>query len=364
MGESEGIFLLFLVVGLCIVFDYINGFHDTANAIATVVSTNVLPPRTAVLMAGMFNFVGAFLGTKVAKTIGGDIAQAQLITQTVIAAALTGAIVWNLLTWYFGIPSSSSHALVGGLCGAVITAQIFEVGLSSRVWGAFVASTPDHPNGVVTTIKFLVISPLVGFFGGFVIMVLLTWLARGLAPSRVNKTFRALQLLSSGSMALSHGSNDAQKAMGIVTLACVSYYTKVSPRGDLPEWLAPNGHVEIPLWAKVVCATAIGFGTAAGGWRIMKTMGHKIIKLKPIHGFAAETAGALVIQGATHMFGAPVSTTHVISSAIMGVGASKRVSAVKWGIAGNILVAWVLTIPISCVVAGVCYVALRPVLGK
>lgn len=355
---GEGLLLLFFVVGLALVFDYINGFHDTANAIATVVSTNVLPPRTAVLMAGLFNFVGAFMGTGVAKTIGGDIADPATITQTVIAAALVGAIVWNLITWYFGIPSSSSHALVGGLCGSVMMQRALNDEVSGSILGVF------SSKGVKTVVEFLVLSPLFGLLAGFGIMVILTWIVRGFAPSRVNKGFKALQLLSSATMALSHGSNDAQKAMGIVTMACVSYY-KLQQHGAFPDWLVfdAKGQAEVPLWVKAACATAIGLGTAAGGWRIMKTMGHKIIKLKPIHGFAAETAGAVVIQLATHVFHAPVSTTHVISSSIMGVGASKRISAVRWGIAGNILIAWVLTIPISCAVAAICYVVLRPMLG-
>jgi len=248
---------------------------------------------------------------------------------------------------------------VGGLCGAVIMHRVFGEGLSTQVFSVF------GSKGVRTVIRFLVLSPLFGLLAGFGIMVMLTWIVRGSSPSRVNKSFKALQLLSSGSMALSHGSNDAQKAMGIITLACVSYY-RLNQHGILPDWLNhldAKGHVEIPDWVKAACAVSIGLGTSAGGWRIMKTMGHKIIKLKPIHGFAAETAGAIVIQLATHLFGAPVSTTHVISSSIMGVGASKRVSAVRWGVAGNILVAWVFTIPISCLVAAICYVLLRPLLG-
>jgi PiT family inorganic phosphate transporter len=354
---GEGLLLLVLVVALSVIFDYVNGFHDTANAIATVVSTNVLPPRTAVLMAGMFNFVGAFLGTRVAQTISSGIADPAHVTQTVIVAALVGAIVWNLITWYFGIPSSSSHALVGGLCGAVIVHRAFTDGVSADIFSVFAQP------GVKKTVEGLVLSPIFGFLGGFVIMVALTWIARGSRPVTVNKGFRTLQLVSSSAMALSHGSNDAQKAMGIVTLACVSYF-RGGQHGDYPDWLTfdTSGAAAIPTWTKIVCASAIGFGTAAGGWRIMKTMGHKIIKLKPIHGFAAESAGALVIQAATHL-GTPVSTTHVISSSIMGVGASKGISAVRWGIAGNILTAWVLTIPVSCIVAGIFYVLLRPILG-
>ena len=348
--------LLVLVIVLSIVFDYINGFHDTANAIATVVSTNVLPPRTAVLLAALFNFVGAFLGTAVAKTIGGDIADPASVTQTVIAAALLGAIVWNLITWYFGIPSSSSHALVGGLCGAVIMHRLLDKTHSGSTLDVFWSV------GVLKVLKGLVLSPLAGLVVGFLLMILLMWVVRWASPAGVNKSFRLLQLVSSCSMALSHGTNDAQKAMGIVTMSLASYCA--AHKAQTAGWLdyAKDGTANVPLWVVVTCAVAISTGTAAGGWRIMKTMGHKIIKLKPIHGFAAEAAGAIVIQVASHL-AAPVSTTHVISSAIMGVGASKRISAVRWGIAGNILIAWVLTIPISCFVAAVTYLVLRPLLG-
>jgi len=356
---GEGLALLVLVVALAVVFDYINGFHDTANAIATVVSTNVLSPRTAVLLAGIFNFGGAFMGTGVAKTISEGIADPEHVTETVIAAALLGAITWNLITWYFGIPSSSSHAPVGGLCGSVIAHRLVGGGGLDRETFSVLGS-----QGVITTVKFLVISPICGLVVGFFLMILLTWMVRAASPTFVNKGFRGLQLVSSCSMALSHGSNDAQKAMGIVTLACVAYFRS---KGHFPDWLHLDHEgkkYEIPVWVMATCATAMGLGTSAGGWRIMKTMGHKIIKLKPIHGFAAETTGALVIQVATHVFKAPVSTTHVISAAIMGVGASRRISAVRWGIAGNIFVAWVLTIPISSLVGAVCYFVLSPVLGK
>ena len=350
---AEGFGLLVLVVVLSVAFDYINGFHDTANAIATVVSTNVLPPRTAVMIAAFFNFIGAFTGTAVAKTIGGDIADPANITQTVIVAALLGAIVWNLLTWYFGIPSSSSHALVGGICGAVIVHRWFESGLSLAAFDVF------RSKGVEKVIVGLVVSPIAGLIAGFVLMILLSWIVCLMSPSAVNRGFRFLQLVSSSGMALSHGSNDAQKAMGIVTMALVSYYKK-HPQ-DCPSWLDLQT-LSVPAWVILMCAAAMASGTAAGGWRIMKTMGHKIIKLKPIHGFAAESAGALVILTATHL-SAPVSTTHVISSSIMGVGASRRISAVRWGLAGNILIAWVLTIPVSCVVSGVVYAIIRPILG-
>lgn len=356
--------LLIAVVILTLAFDYVNGFHDTANAIATVVSTNVLPPRTAVLVAAVFNFVGAFLGTGVAKTIGGDIASPDAITQTVVLAALGGAITWNLITWYFGIPSSSSHALVGGIVGAALTHQVVD---SGKEFGGTLHKLMTS-DGVIKVLKGLVLSPLCGLIVGFLIMIALYWIVRGRAPGRVTKLFRRLQLVSASAMALSHGSNDAQKAMGIVTMALVAYYA--SHPADVPSWLdmatfhASNGKKmpDVPAWVIVACATAMALGTAAGGWRIMKTMGHKIIKLRPINGFAAETAGAAVILAASH-FHMPVSTTHVISSAIMGVGASNRVSAVRWGLAGNIMMAWVLTIPISALVAAVIYFALRVPFG-
>jgi PiT family inorganic phosphate transporter len=338
--------LLMLVVVLALVFDYINGFHDTANAVATVVSTNVLPARTAILMAAALNFIGAFIGHKVAKTIGYDIAPQELITQTVVAAALIGAILWNLLTWYYGIPSSSSHALIGGIVGAVwCHAVINGEGWGAALWGLLTST------GVLLALRFLVISPILGLLGGFLLMLVLLWAVRSARPTAVNKSFRWLQLASAGFMAFAHGSNDAQKSMGIIVMALTAYGVAGSPDG------------RPPFWVIVSCATAMGLGTASGGMRIMKTMGHKIIKLRPINGFAAETAAALVILGATAV-GAPVSTTHVISASIMGVGASKRVSAVRWGVARNILIAWVLTIPITALVSALTYLALRPVLER
>lgn len=351
-------FLLLVAVVLCtLAFDYVNGFHDTANAIATVVSTNVLPPRTAVILAALFNFLGAFMGTGVAKTIGSDIADPVSITQTVVLSALMGAITWNLITWYFGIPSSSSHALVGGIIGAVATHRVLDESqtLVPTLVGLF------ESKGVLKVLKGLVFSPLAGFLVGFVVMIALYWIARGRSPSRISKVFRRLQLVSASLMALSHGHNDAQKAMGIMTMALVAYYSK-QPPADAPRWLVLGPDMVVPTWVIIACASAMAAGTAAGGWRIMKTMGHKIIKLRPINGFAAETAGATVILVASEM-NVPVSTTHVISSAIMGVGASNRVSAVRWGIAGNIVVAWILTIPISALVAAGCYLVLRAPFG-
>jgi PiT family inorganic phosphate transporter len=341
--------LLVIVVALALVFDYINGFHDTANAVATVVSTNVLPGRVAVLLAGVMNFAGAFAGVGVAKTIGGDIAKPSEVTQIVVAAALLGAIFWNLLTWYFGIPSSSSHALIGGLVGAV---WCHEVTGGESMWTALrgLALSP----GFILVLKALFLSPLIGMLVGFTLMVILLWLVRGTSPAKVNRNFRVLQLGSAGFMAFSHGSNDAQKSMGIITMALIAYSAH---RGR-----ASTNDLSIPFWVILSCATAMGLGTASGGWRIMKTMGHKIIKLRPIHGFAAETAAAIVIMTASYLK-APVSTTHVISASIMGVGASKRVSAVRWGVAQNILLAWVLTIPISAVVAALTYILMCTLLG-
>jgi PiT family inorganic phosphate transporter len=339
--------ILVIVVVLALAFDYINGFHDTANAVATVVSTNVLPGRTAVLLAAACNFVGAFVGVGVAKTIGGDIADPATITQLVVAGALLGAILWNLLTWYYGIPSSSSHALIGGLVGAVWCHRVVHGdGAGDALWGLLTSK------GVVLTLKALVLSPLCGMLGGFALMVLLLWVVRRWRPSTVNRNFRSLQLLSAGFMAFAHGSNDAQKSMGIITLALVAYAASQGRAADMT----------VPMWVIVACAAAMALGTASGGWRIMKTMGHRIIKLRPINGFAAETSAAIVIMLATWLK-SPVSTTHVISSSIMGVGASKRVSAVRWGVAQSMLAAWVLTIPISAAVSAATYFVLHRLFG-
>lgn len=325
---------LVAVVLVALIFDYINGFHDTANAIATVVSTGVLPIRTAVLMAAALNFGGAFLGTAVASTIGKGLIAPGEVTQVVVLSALLGAIFWNLFTWYFGIPSSSSHALIGGLVGA---------GLCKAGTGSIQTA------GLEKTVIALVVSPISGFFFAFAVMVLILWLVRRSMPEKVNRRFRWLQMVSAGFMALSHGSNDAQKTMGIITMALVSYGSQSITEG-------------VPTWVKLGCALAMGLGTAAGGLRIIKTMGTKIIDLKPIHGFAAETAAAVTILTASSI-GMPVSTTHVISGCIMGVGACQRVSAVRWGVTTRILWAWVLTIPISAGVSYACYAAASRLLG-
>ncbi len=331
--------IVVLVVIAAVVFDYINGFHDAANAVATVVSTGVLPMRTAVILAGVLNVGGALLGTAVAKTIGGDLIDGAQVTQTLVLAALVGAIAWNLFTWYFGIPSSSSHALIGGLIGA---------GIAKAGIGAIKAE------GVIKVVKALVLSPIIGFGAGFVVMIAVLWIARRGRVTVLNRVFRRLQLLSAGFMAVSHGSNDAQKSMGVITMALVAY-------GAVSKNDA--GKFDVPLWVVLVCATAMGLGTAAGGVRIIKTMGSKIIDLKPIHGFCAETSAAATILGASFL-GVPVSTTHVISSCILGVGSSQRVSAVRWGVTTKILWAWVLTIPLSAAVAAGTYLASAPVFGR
>jgi PiT family inorganic phosphate transporter len=322
--------LLIAVVVLAVLFDYINGFHDTANAIATSVATRALDPRAALAMATAFNFIGAFAGTAVAKTIGAGLVNETTSTQGVIIAALIGAIFWDVLTWYYGLPSSSSHALIGGLLGATLV---------SAGLGAF------KIDGIVSKVIFpMFASPLIGFVVAFVLIIALFWLFHR-APRRPMTTiFRRLQILSAGFMAFSHGSNDAQKTMGIITLALFS-------GGVIAT-------IDVPWWVIVIAASAISLGTAIGGWRIMHTMGHRVVKLEPVHGFAAETTAASVILVAAH-FGMPVSTTHVISSAIMGVGSARGVRGVRWGVAGNILAAWVVTIPAAGGVAALAWFLLH-----
>ena len=323
--------LLLVVLGLAVLFDYINGFHDTANAIATSVSTRALKPEHAILMSATANFVGALTGTAVAKTIASGLATTPdgAAGQTIVAAALIGATAWNLLTWRLGIPSSSSHALIGGLLGAVVVSV-----------GAEAIKLEGVRDKVLIP---LVLSPVLGITIGFLFMVVLLNVFQRANPRRLNERFRRLQVLSAAYMAFSHGSNDAQKTMGIMTLAL------------LAAGVIPNS--DIPLWVILLAATAISLGTAAGGWRIIRTMGQKVVKLDPVHGFAAETTAATIIFAASH-FGMPVSTTHVISTAIMGVGASDRLSAVRWGVAGNIIIAWILTIPASGLAAALAFFVL------
>ncbi|MCR4436421.1 MAG: inorganic phosphate transporter [Clostridiales bacterium] len=313
---------LVAVVIISLAFDFINGFHDTANSIATSVSTRVLSPRQAILMAAVLNFVGALMSEKVAKTISKGLVNGSL-EQYVIIAALLSAIIWDLITWYIGIPSSSSHALIGGLVGA---SSAYAASLDKVVW-----------KGVWEKVVIpLFTSPMIGFVIGYIIMLGLSELLRPLSQRSVNKWFSKLQIISAAVMAYTHGNNDAQKSMGIITLALIS-------SGVLDQ----NSH--IPLWVKIACALAMCLGTSLGGWKIIKTMGINMIRLQPIGGFAAETASAIVIETATSI-GAPVSTTHVISTAIMGVGASKRLSAVRWALARNIVGAWVFTIPVTALI--------------
>ncbi len=320
--------LLFLIVLTALIFDFTNGAHDCANAIATVVSTKVLSPRTAVAMAASLNLLGAMLGTEVAKTLGGGLVHQSLVEgcQILVFAALIGAIVWNILTWYLGIPSSSSHALIGGLLGAA--------------WGHAGFDAINFQGVINKVVLPFIGSPLAGFCAGFLVMVAIYWICARTLRRKVNAWFRRLQIMSAGFMALSHGLNDAQKTMGIITLALLLF-------GEIDS-------VEVPLWVKLSCASAMCLGTAIGGWKIVKTMGSRIFKLEPVHGFAAETATGIVITGASLM-GAPVSTTHTVSAAIFGVGSSKRVNAVRWGVAGQLVVAWVLTLPCAGVVGALSY---------
>jgi PiT family inorganic phosphate transporter len=319
--------LLIVVIAVALAFDFTNGFHDSANAIATSVSTRALSPRVALGMAAVLNMVGAFLSQNVAATVGKGIVSLPADSQSVVLAALIGAIVWNLITWRFGIPSSSSHALVGGLVGATLVA----VGLSGVEW-----------SGVVHKVVLpMLTSPAIGLLGAFLLMNLLLLLVFRWSPHPVNHTFRLLQPVSAAFVALAHGSNDAQKTMGVITLALIT-------SGHLPK------NAPIPSWVIVVAALSMAFGTYFGGWRIIRTLGTKVIHLDPIHGFAAETTSAAVIFTATH-FGYPISTTQTITASIMGAGATGGLSAVKWGVAGNIIWAWVLTIPAAAGVAAGAY---------
>ena len=327
----EGVTLsLVVVIALAVIFDYINGFHDTANAIATSVATRALRPAHAILMAATFNFIGAFAGTAVAKTIGSGLVDDQSTTTAIIMAALIAGIVWDLMTWYVAVPSSSSQALVGGLLGATIVAAGF---------GAL--NVPGIVNKVLIP---SLTSPLLGFVGAFLLMLALYWIFRKAKRKPMARGFRRLQVVSAGYMAFAHGSNDAQKTMGIITLALFS--AGVIPTNDVPPWVI------------VVSATAISLGTAVGGWRIMHTMGQRVADLEPVHGFAAETTAATVLIGTAHL-GMPVSTTHVISSAIMGVGSARGAKGVRWGVARRILLAWVITIPASGTIAAVTWFGLN-----
>jgi len=334
---QAALWVVFLLVFLAIAFDFMNGFHDAANSIATVVSTGVLKPGQAVLFAAFFNFLAFFIfHLSVAATIGKGIVAPGVVDTHVVFGALTGAITWNIVTWFYGIPSSSSHALIGGIVGAVIA----KAGAS-----ALIAS------GVFKVVAFIFVSPLLGFLLGSLMMVAVAWVFRRATPSRADRWFRRLQLVSAGAYSLGHGGNDAQKTAGIIWLLLIAA-TSSNVQG-LPVWMmATTEH--LPVWVVIVCYIAIGFGTMFGGWRIVKTMGQKITKLKPVGGFCAETGGALTLFLATAL-GIPVSTTHTITGAIVGVGSTQRASAVRWGVAGNIVWAWIFTIPASAFVAAVAY---------
>ena len=320
------VFLIFVAL----TFDFINGFHDAANSIATVVSTRVLSPGKAVIWAAVFNFIAAFtFGTAVAKTVGSGLVDISIVTFAVIFAGLVGAIVWDLITWYYGLPTSSSHALIGGYAGAAV---------AKAGWVAII------PSGWTKTLEFIVLAPMIGLGLGFVIMLTTMWIVHPFPPGRVDRWFRRLQLFSAAAYSLGHGGNDAQKTMGIIAGALVAGNYLQLQAGKLP----------IPLWVILAAHAAIALGTLSGGWRIIHTMGSKITKLQPIGGFSAETAGAISLFIATHL-GVPVSTTHTITGAIIGVGSIKRLSAVRWGIAGRIVWAWILTIPASAAIAAAVY---------
>jgi PiT family inorganic phosphate transporter len=318
---------LYVVVALVLVFDFLNGFHDSANSIATVVSTKVLSPVIAVILAAFFNFIAfTVFPLKVAHTIGKGVVNPDILNMTVIAAALVAAIIWNLATWWWGLPSSSSHTLVGGLIGAAFS----HAGISSIIFA-----------GVIKIVLFIFIAPILGMVMSFIISTIVVYLFRKFTPSNVDRIFRRMQILSSSTLSLGHGGNDAQKSMGIIWAALIvsGLATKDDP---------------IALWIILSCQSAIAMGTLFGGWRIVKTMGQKITKVKPFEGFCAETSGALTLFGATH-FGIPVSTTHTITGAIIGIGARKGVTAVKWGVTTKIFWAWILTIPVSAIIGSIMY---------
>jgi PiT family inorganic phosphate transporter len=322
--------LVVFIILVALVFDYINGFHDAANSIATIVSTRVLTPTQAVLWAAFFNFIAAFgFGVQVAKTVGKGVVETSIVDQWVILSGLLGAITWNLITWYFGIPSSSSHALIGGYAGAAVAKAGFAALLLS---------------GLVKILAFIVLAPILGLALGFALMVATQWTFRRFRPSRVDWLFRRLQLLSAASYSLGHGTNDAQKTMGIIAILLFS-------GGYL------GSEFYVPIWVILAAHVAISLGTMAGGWRIVKTMGMRLTKLRPVGGFCAETAGAMMLIG-TAMGGIPVSTTHTITGSIVGVGATQRLSAVRWGVAGRIVWAWILTIPLSAFIAALTWLVL------
>jgi inorganic phosphate transporter, PiT family len=348
--------LLFVVLLVALVFEYINGFHDTANSIATVVGTKVLTPRQAIILAAVTNLFGALAGTAVASTIGKGLVNTDYVTGTTIVCGLLGGILWNLLTWWLGLPSSSSHALIGGLVGATLAAAHND--WSVIIWSAPASGKPWYAwNGLLYKVIIpMFSSPAVGFIGGFLLMALLYLIVRPLKPGTVNNVFGKLQLLSASYMGFSHGSNDAQKTMGIIALALFTA-TRAGDLKNLPEWLSflHTPKFEIAVWIKIICALTMAAGTAGGGWRIIKTLGHKVVRLHPVHGFAAETTAATVLMIAAKL-GMPVSTTHAISTSIMGVGAAKNFKALRWELVERIIWTWFLTLPAT---GGIAYVLVK-----
>lgn len=348
--------ILIVIIVLAFVFDLINGFHDAANSIATVVSTKVLAPLPAVLWAAFFNFMAYWIfdlkvANTVAKTVDGSV-----ISLQVILAGIIAAIIWNLLTWYFGIPSSSSHTLIGGFAGAAVAHT-----------GSF---TVINQAVILKTIGFIFLAPIIGMLISYLITIFILWVCRKVNPHHANKWFKRLQLVSSGAFSLGHGGSDSQKVVGIISAAMMVYIAHLNAKGlPVPGWAhvsetvdaLGHKHLHVPAWIPISCYTAISVGTMMGGWRIVKTMGSKITKVTPVEGVAAETAGAITLFGVSQGLGIPVSTTHTISGAIMGVGMTKRLSAVRWGVASNLLVAWVLTIPVSMFIAGLVYLAMTAV---
>lgn len=345
--------ILIVIIVLAFIFDLINGFHDAANSIATVVSTKVLAPLPAVLWAAFFNFMAYWIfdlkvANTVAKTVDGSV-----ISLQVILAGIIAAIVWNLLTWYFGIPSSSSHTLIGGFAGAAVAHT-----------GSF---TVINQAVIFKTIGFIFLAPIIGMVISYLITLMILWICRKVNPHHANKWFKRLQLVSSGAFSLGHGGSDSQKVVGIISAAMMVYIAHLNAKGlPIPGWAhvsetvdaLGHKHLHVPSWIPISCYTAISVGTMMGGWRIVKTMGSKITKVTPVEGVAAETAGAITLFGVSQGLGIPVSTTHTISGAIMGVGMTKRLSAVRWGVASNLLVAWVLTIPVSMFIAALVYLGM------
>ncbi len=344
--QSASLALVVVIILVALAFDYVNGFHDSANSIATVVATRVLSPGVAVLWAAFFNFIAfVVFGTAVAKTIGGDMINIAVIPPGdqlyVLLSGVLGAVLWNLITWYLGLPTSSSHALVGAYAGSALSSYAYHFGFTG-------AETVLKAEGWIKTITFIVLSPLIGMLLGFGLMVAVYWIFHRVRVSKVDRVFRVGQLFSAAAFSLGHGGNDAQKTMGIITIVLVAGgFLQMTPAGKLPE---------IPLWVVLAAHSAIGLGTLSGGWRIVKTMGTKLVKLQPVGGFCAETAGAITLFFATFT-GIPVSTTHTITGSIVGVGSAKRFSAVKWGVAGRIVWAWILTIPMAALIASLCYFA-------